>query len=75
MLSESTKVERAAKEAFATSLGGGEVSYCSQATAAAESGQALTIIGGLYQLPDLGEAGGTVSLHVEVENLCTTDET
>lgn len=44
MLSESTKVESAAKEAFAASLGGRGASYCSQATAAAESGQALTII-------------------------------
>lgn len=44
MLPESTKVESAAKEAFSTSLGGGEASYCSKVTAAAESGTALTII-------------------------------
>lgn len=75
MLSESTKVESVAKEAFATSLGGGEVSDCSQATAAAESGQALTIIGGLHQLPDHGEVGGTVSSHVEAEHLCLTEAT
>lgn len=75
MLSDSTKVGRAAKEAFATSLGRGEASYCSQATAAAESGQALTIIGGLYKLPGLGEVGGTVSFPGEVENLCIAEET
>lgn len=44
MLSESTKVESAVKEAFVASLGGGRASYCSKATAAAESGQASTII-------------------------------
>lgn len=40
----STKVESAVQEAFSSSLGGGEALYCSKATAAAESGTALTII-------------------------------
>lgn len=44
MLPESTKVESAGEEAFSASLGGGEASYCSKATAAAESGAALAII-------------------------------
>lgn len=44
MLPESTKVGSAAKEAFSTALGGGEASYCSKATAVAESGTALAII-------------------------------
>ena len=44
MLLEVTKVESAAEEAFSTPLGGGEASYYSKATAAAESGTALTII-------------------------------
>ena len=44
MLPASTKVQSIAEGAFSTSHGGGEASYCSKATAAAESGTALTII-------------------------------
>lgn len=44
MLSESAEVGSVAKWAFSASCPGGEASYCSKATAATESGPALTII-------------------------------